>query len=57
MCIGGLVMYPLFVSDFKEVWIFWTDFRKYSNIRFHENQCSGIRIFPYGRTNRQTDMT
>ena len=30
-------------------------FEKYSNIKFHENPSSGRRVFPCGRTDRQTD--
>jgi len=26
--IGRNVKYPLFLSDFNEIWILWTDFRK-----------------------------
>ena len=32
-------------------------FEKYSNIKFHENLCSGTRVVPCGRTDRQTAMT
>ena len=31
-------------------------FEKSSNINFHENPSSGSRVFPYGRTDRRTDM-
>jgi hypothetical protein len=32
---------------------------KYSNSKFHGDQCSGSRVVPYGRTDsrQQTDMT
>jgi len=33
-----------------------TDFRKILKYS-HENPSSGIRVFPSGRTQRQTDMT
>ena len=28
----------------------------YPNIKFHENASSGIRVFPFGQTEGQTDM-
>jgi len=35
-------------------------FEKFSNIKFHENPSNGSRVFPFGRTDgqteRQTDM-
>ena len=31
-----------------------TDFRKISNIKFHENPSSGRRVVPCGRTDGQT---
>jgi len=31
-------------------------FKKYSNIRFHENPSSGSRVVPCGRTDGQTYM-
>ena len=31
------VKYPLFLSDFNETWLLYTDFWKYSNIKFNEN--------------------
>jgi hypothetical protein len=30
-------------------------FEKYSNIKFHENQSSGSRVVPYGRTDRHDE--
>jgi hypothetical protein len=55
------VKWPLFLSDFKEIWIL-TDFRKYSNIKFHEYSSSGGGGGPElfragGRTDGRTDMT
>jgi len=32
MYIGSHVKYPLFLSDFNQTWIFWTQFRKHSSI-------------------------
>jgi len=49
---GLHVMYPLFLSDFNEPWIFSTDFRKILN-------CQSIQFQPSSSlwTDEQTDMT
>jgi len=52
MYIGAHVKCPLFWSDWNETWIFWTDFRKYSNIKLHENPSKGSRVLSWGRTDR-----
>jgi len=46
--------YPFFLLDINETCIFSTDFRKCSNIKFHENPSSGSRVVPCGRTDRRT---
>jgi hypothetical protein len=48
MYIGLQVKYPFFVSDFNE--FSRKIFRKYSNIKFHENPSSGSTVVPCGRT-------
>jgi len=53
MYTGIHVMYPLFLSYFNETWVCWTDFQKFSNVKFLENPYSGRRVFPY----RRIDMT
>jgi len=52
MYTGFCVKYPLFLSDFNEIWICPTAFffEKYSNISIHENLCSGSRGVPCGLT-------
>ena len=47
--------YPLFLSDFIKLDFSWQIFEKYSNIKFHENPCSGNRVLPCGQTDRQTE--
>jgi hypothetical protein len=47
------VKYPLFLSDFNETCIFWTDFERIINIKFHQNPSSESDVVPCG----QTDMT
>ena len=32
-------------------------FEKFSNIKCHENQCSGSRVVPRGQTDVETDAT
>ena len=44
------VKYSLFSSDFNETWIFSTDFRKNSNIKFYQNPSSWSRVVACGRT-------
>jgi len=34
----------------------WQFLKKYSYIKFHENPSSGSRVFPWGQTDRWTDM-
>jgi hypothetical protein len=55
MYIGLHVKYQLFLSDFKENWIFSSEFWK--DEIFNENPSRGNRGGPYGITDRQTDMT
>jgi hypothetical protein len=45
------IKYPLFLSDINKIWIF----KKYSNIRFHENPFIGNRVVPRARTDGLTD--
>ena len=46
---------PIFLSNVKQTWTFWTDFRKKrgANIKFHENPSSGSQTVQYARM----DMT
>ena len=51
MSIGHLIQLPLFWSDFNKTWIFSTElWKKYSNIKCHENPRSWSRIVPCVRT-------
>jgi hypothetical protein len=47
---------PFILLDFNETWIFLTDFKKYWNIKFHENPSIGSQVVPCGWTHRQADM-
>jgi hypothetical protein len=47
------VKYPLLLSNFNETWILSAEFKKCSNIKFHENPSSGSLVVPC----RQTYMT
>jgi hypothetical protein len=52
--IGLHVKYPLSLSDFNDIWIFWTDFRQILKSQiFYENLSSGKGVVAY----RQADMT
>ena len=44
------VKYPLFLSDFNKTSIFFTDFRKTSNIKLHQNPSNVSRGVPHGQT-------
>jgi len=57
MCIGLLVKYPLFLSDFHETIFSPQIFESYSNIKFHENPSSGSRVVPCAQMDGRTDMT
>jgi hypothetical protein len=48
---------PLFLPDCNETWLLSTDFRKPSNIIFHENPSSGSRVIPCRQTDGRSDMT
>jgi len=44
------VKYPSFLFDSIKISTFPIVFRKYSNIKFHENPSSGSRVVPCGQT-------
>jgi len=51
MQVGLHVKYPLLLlSGFNEPWIFLTNFRKLSSIKFHESPSDGSRVVLRGRT-------
>jgi hypothetical protein len=47
----------IFLCDFNATWIFETAFRKFINIKFHENLSSGTELSCSMQTDRRTDMT
>ena len=47
--------YPLFMSNFNQKWNFSTDFKKSSNVNFHENPSCGSRVCPCRWMDGQTD--
>ena len=51
----GLHVYPLFLSDVNETWIYSKHFRKILKTKFHENLSSRNIAVPCGQTGRQTD--
>ena len=57
MYIGLHVKYPLFMADFDGTRIFWTDFRKILKFKISWKSVQWGPSVPYGRTDRQRDMT
>jgi len=57
MYISFHVKYPLFLSNFNEILIFWTYFRKILKYQIHENPSNGIRVVQGGRIDAQAGMT
>ena len=56
--IGLHVKCPLFLSDFKETWIFSTDFEKKNQVsNFMKIHPAGAELFRCGWTDGHTDMT
>ena len=43
------------MSNWTESWIFWTDFQKYSGIKFNGKTPSGSRVVPCGQTDRHDE--
>ena len=52
MCWCLRVKYPLFLSDFNQIWIFSTDFQKILNIKFQKNLSCRSWVIPCGQTDR-----
>jgi len=50
MYIGLRVKYPVFLTDFNDIWIFWIYFRQSSNIRINENLFSDSWVDTSGQT-------
>jgi len=55
MYIGIHVKYPLFISDFNEILMLSTYFRKLSKYSVHENLSNGSQVVPRGRAYGETD--
>jgi len=55
MYIGLHVKYPFFLLFLVIMEFSQHIFDKYSNVKFHENPSSVIRVIPCGRINRRTD--
>jgi hypothetical protein len=53
---GIHVKHGLFLSDFNKTWIFSTDFRKILKCQISWKSLQWERSFPYGQTERHTDM-
>jgi len=46
----------IFVTDFKQTWIFLTTLLEVSHVKFYGNRPSWIRVVTYGREDGRTDV-
>ena len=51
------IKYHLFLTYFNENGLFSTDFRKILKFQFYAHSFSGKRVFSWGQTDRQRDIT
>jgi hypothetical protein len=50
--LGINVKFPIFLSDFNQIWILSTDFHENPDKKFRGNLCRGSRADTHGQTDR-----